>query len=521
MLASWFCETNTLKKADLICNFIHETTSSEKTQFPPEMVVVENRQNIGYSGVHKNAAQMGNEVSGKSLISSCYLCTIGKTADFWRGIDMRGKIVSTVLAVSASVLLAGCGADSGEKDLESTEEQVVIRFFSNLPQRENGQGLVEQMLIDEYMEQNQNVVIEVEALDEEAYKIKFKAYCIEGMADVVSIWGQPSFLDEVLEAGILAELEEEDYADYKFAEGSLDGFKKDGKLYGLPRGTDIACFYYNKKMFEEHGWKIPDTYGELLELGREIRAEGIVPVAIDGGDGWLLAVYLSDLINKIADDYAGIVSRAVEKGDFSDPVFAQAVRLMKDAVEAGLFQDSYDSQERGAAKHLFKSGQAAMLYTGSWDSAMALSEDIAEDIRTNIRAFSMPVVEGGEGEATDIAAWNGGGYAVFAESRVKEEAIRFLNFMYRPDRLSRYEWEAGNGMSAQDQSEYIADYETELQRQLMDMLENATSRSGTPLNDCGLSEFKESIEGTIADAAGGTMDIDTFLQNLGKACKRE
>ena len=65
---------------------------------------------------------------------------------------MRGKIVSAVLAVSAAAVLAGCGADGGKKMSESTEEQVVIKLFSNLPNRKNGQGLVEQMLIDEYIE---------------------------------------------------------------------------------------------------------------------------------------------------------------------------------------------------------------------------------------------------------------------------------------------------------------------------------------------------------------------------------
>lgn len=323
---------------------------------------------------------------------------------------MGGKVVSAVLVLSAAALLAGCGADIGEKMSESTEEQIVIKMFTNLPNRKNGQGLVEQMLIDEYMEENENVVIEVEALDDEAYKTKFRAYCMEGMPDVVNIWGQPSFLDEVLEAGILAELDEADYSDYKFVEGSLEGFKKDGKLYGLPRGT---------------------------------------------------------------------------------------------------------------AMHLFTSGQAAMLYTGSWESAMALNEDIAEDIRTNIRVFSMPVVEGGEGKATDIAAWNRGGYAVSARSAVKEEAVRFLNFMYQPDKLSRYGWETGNGMSAQDQSAYMSGHETELQKQFVDMLKQATSLSGTPMNDCGPSEFKESIESTIADVSNETMEIDEFLQTIGNACKRE
>lgn len=142
--------------------------------------------------------------------------------------------------------------------------------------------------------------IEVEALDEEAYKTKFKAYSMEGMPDVVSIWGQPSFLDEVVDAGVLAELNQDDYTDYEFIEGSLNGFTYDGKLYGLPRNTDIAVFYYNQKMFEANGWKVPETYDALLALADDINGKNIIPVAMDGGDGWPMAVYLSDVLYKIA-----------------------------------------------------------------------------------------------------------------------------------------------------------------------------------------------------------------------------
>lgn len=433
---------------------------------------------------------------------------------------MKRKCISVAAALCvAAALLSGCTAGNGERPSADTEAQITIKVFSNLPDRKNGQGLVEQMLIDEYMEENENVVIEVEALDDEAYKIKFKAYCIEGMPDLVNIWGQPSFLDEILEADILAELNEEDYADYKFVEGSLEGFKKDGKLYGLPRGTDVQAFYYNKKMFDENGWQIPESYEELLELGREIRAKGLVPVAIAGGDGWPLTVYLTDLMNKITCSYSEVVSQAIEKGDFSDPALKQAVQLMRDTADAGLFQDGYESQDRGTAMHLFANGQAAMMYTGSWEAAIALNEDIPEDIRSNIRVFSMPVVEGGQGKVTDIAAWNGGGYAVSANSKVKEEAVRFLNFMFQPDKLSKYEWENGVGMSAQEQSEYMLGNETELQKEFVDILKNATSLSGTPMNDCGSSEFKADIENKIADVLNGTLDIDAFLKSIGNACK--
>lgn len=135
---------------------------------------------------------------------------------------MKKKAMSVILAAAMAMSMTAI------TPVYADGEEVTMKIFSNLPDRKNGQGLVEQMIIDEYMSENENVKIEVEALDEEAYKTKFKAYSMEGMPDVVSIWGQPSFLDEVLDAGVLAELNEADYADYGFVSGSLDGFKKDG-----------------------------------------------------------------------------------------------------------------------------------------------------------------------------------------------------------------------------------------------------------------------------------------------------
>lgn len=441
----------------------------------------------------------------------------------------------TVMVLS---MLAGCGSkkeeaavtDKGVTDTEKTgtdkseatkaPEKVTLKLFSNLPDRKNGQGLVEQMIIDEYMEANPNVTIQVEALDEEAYKTKFKAYAMDGMPDVVSIWGQPSFLGEVLDAGVLAELKEADYANYGFVSGSLEGFKEDGKLYGLPRNTDIMAFYYNKKMFEDNGWKVPATYEELLTLSAAIKEKDIIPVAMDGGDGWPMAIYLTDLLVRIeGKDAAALINKAVAAGDFSDSRFTQAVDLLVQSAQAGMFQTGYDSQDYGTAMNLFTNGQAAMFYMGSWESSMALNNDITEDIRNNVRAFTMPAINGGKGSQNDIAAWNGGGYAVAADSKVKDEAIKFLNFMYQPDKLSKYGWEKGVGMSAQDQSAYMTGNETELQKTFTDILKNATSVSGTPINDCGPSAFKAAIESEIQSVSNGTSSVDDFLAKIGEACK--
>lgn len=427
---------------------------------------------------------------------------------------MKKKGIAMLLM--AAMVSVGCSSQI----VLAEEEQVTLKVFSNLPDRKNGQGLVEQMIIDEYMKENTNVKIEVEALDEEAYKTKFKAYSMEGMPDVVSIWGQPAFLDEVVEAGVLAELNPEDYTDYKFVEGSLNGFTYDGKLYGLPRNTDVACIYYNQKMFQDNGWEVPATYEELLALAGKITEKEIIPMAMAGGDGWPMAVYLSDLLYKLTgEDYSNIVSEAVKSGDFSNENIKKATELLKEAADAKLFQNGYDSQDYGTAMNLFTNGQSAMFYMGSWESSMALNEDIPEEIRTNIRMFTMPVIDGGKAKATDIAAWNGGGYGVSSNSEIKEEAVKFLNYMYRPDKLSKYGWENGVGMSAQDQSEYMSGEETELQMQIVDAVNNATSVSGTPVNDCGPSAFKTSIESEIQSVSNGSTKVEDFLSAIGSACK--
>jgi raffinose/stachyose/melibiose transport system substrate-binding protein len=134
----------------------------------------------------------------------------------------------------------------------------------------------------------------------------------------------------------------------------LEGFKKDGKLYGLPRNTDVMGFYYNQKMFDDNGWKVPTTYEELLELCNKINDSGKVPVAMDGGEGWPMAIYLTDLLIRInGSDTAALVNTAVSNGDFSDPIFKQATELLVQSAQAGMFQTGYDSQDYGTAMNLF------------------------------------------------------------------------------------------------------------------------------------------------------------------------
>lgn len=441
------------------------------------------------------------------------------------------------MAVTLIVSLAACtGGTSSEPAPESQPkseapsssaapvaepgaEPVTINLFTNLPDRTSGQGLVEQMLIDAYIAENPHVTINIEALDDESYKTKFKAYAAGSeMPDFVSGWGQPSFLDEVIDAGLLAELNPADYADYGFVEGSLSGFSKNGKLYGLARNTDVMGFFYNKGIFDANGWTVPTTFAELVELSGKIREAGLQPVSTSAADGWPLNIMLTGIFAKVHGP--GVMEKQlgfIANKNWNDPEMLQATQIFQDAAKAGLFANGFETADYGTAQSLFTSGQAAMYYMGSWETGMAVNQDIPEDIRSSLRVFALPAVNGGNGTVKDISAWNGGGYFVTANSKVKDEALKLLAYFFKPENWNRLTWENNVCMSAQDFSAYKTGSETPVQLEFIDIFTGANSVTGNAFNDLGTSDFKTKSEKLIVELAIGSLTPEQFLDELSKA----
>lgn len=57
-------------------------------------------------------------------------------------------------------------------------------------------------------------------------------------------------------------------------------------VYAVPYAGNAAGILYNKKIFEEHGWKIPQTWSELMNLCDEIQAAGLQPFTMGFKDTW-------------------------------------------------------------------------------------------------------------------------------------------------------------------------------------------------------------------------------------------
>ena len=263
-------------------------------------------------------------------------------------------------------------------------------------------------------------------------------------------------------------------------------------------------------MFAQNNWSVPKTYSEFLSVSKAAKDAGKLGVAIDGQGAWSLDIFLTDLLAKF--NGPGIMDKiatAIPSGNWSDPVFQNSAQLIHDTAK-DLFMNGFESTDYDTAKNLYMSGQAAMYYIGSWEMAMATNPDVGFEVG----AFAMPVVDGGVGGPKDIAAWNGGGYAVSQNGAQKEEAIKLLNYMFKPENWTKLAWENGVCMSAQDFSQFATGNETPVQKEIVSIFTSAESITGTPINDMGTSLFKTNSEAAIQELAIGKISVADFYAKL-------
>ncbi|QGQ97208.1 extracellular solute-binding protein [Paenibacillus psychroresistens] len=424
-----------------------------------------------------------------------------------KNIFKKGLSVSVI--ASMTLILAACGGTTKTEESPSvapaasngaspaatavTGAPVTLKFFSNLPDRKSGMGFAEQTVIDNYIKLNPNVKIEVEALADETFKQKIKAYSSNNEpVDVMMLHGA-SDLKSLAKAGYVQELNPADYSTNNFFEGSLKNFTIDGKVYGLPRNSDYMVIYYNKAMFEKNAVKVPTTIQELKDAATAFRAKKIIPMSINGKELWTTALLYQNIVQRVSGNQTAILDAIDSKTTFTkETSMLEGAKVLKDLIDAKLFQDSALTADYGASQNLFAQEKAAMWYMGAWEAGMATNATFPESFRNNLAVIKFPVLDGGKGVATDLIAWNGGGYGISTASKHKEEAKKFFDFLMSPDQWAKIAWETGAAVPAQKYE--MTGKETEVQKALSEVLNGATSSPGASMIDYGDGQFKNDAQ---------------------------
>ena len=153
-----------------------------------------------------------------------------------------------------------------------------------------------------------------------------------------------------------------------FGEAALAGARgTDGKIYGVPFVMQMESILYNKAVLDEE----PKSLEELEATFADLKADGIVPLHVDGRDGWYLNQVLHETIlaGMTSDEWA----KDVVEGNacFTDDIYVRAMERFKSWQDKGYMNPNPLADDYGAMRTGVALGTSAMMIDGIWSATPA------------------------------------------------------------------------------------------------------------------------------------------------------
>lgn len=341
---------------------------------------------------------------------------------------------SVVLLAASALLLAGCSGGGNEGGEEGQANGAVTIEWWHIQNTEPMRPVWD-ALAKEYMAQNPNVKIEIQAIENDAFKPKLTTVTQSGDApDIFQTWGG-GVLAQQAQVGLVKDLTNDVSSWFgNFQEVIAETYKADGKIYAVPYDAGMVGIWYNKKLFKEAGIEeVPETWSEFIDAVKKLKAANITPIALAGKAEWpghYWWTYLAMRIGGLTE-----IQQAIETKNWNTPTFIKAGQMLKELVDLEPFQKgflgaAFDTPDGEAAQ--MGSGKAAMELQGQW--APSVQKSAAGDLGDDLGFFPFPEVEGGKGSKNE-ALGGGGGFAVGADAPA--EAVDFLKFISTPENHGR------------------------------------------------------------------------------------
>lgn len=277
------------------------------------------------------------------------------------------------------MMLSVCAAGMAVA-VNAEDEPVTLTVLAGQSTTDAG---IEDMIDEALAEKYPNITLEWECVDwGNDFQPKMQQYMQSGLPDIMI--GKAQDVATYAPQGILGEIDE------TYLSAGLDAAREnvtiDGKTYGLVYNALYQGVYYNKDMFEENGWSVPNTQEELQAIIDDCNEKGITPFASHMVDTWSIGnVTMQFMMNDVFNNEAdwGDKFRAGETS-FSDSEAAQTAYSYNKLIYDNTFEDTF-SREQTDCDASMVLGEAAMKVSGSWSIQNFL--DIDEEFNFGIFPF--------------------------------------------------------------------------------------------------------------------------------------
>lgn len=338
---------------------------------------------------------------------------------------IRKRTAALLAAATATALaLTGCAGGTGGADPTDVnpEGEITPREISWLLSRPADGGVITAMeqIADEYAAEHPGFSLNlITTPDRPSYIQKYETLAAANKlpelfdTDATPFAQKLASQDRMIDVDAL--LDDLGLAeDYREAALGYQRFD-DGSLYMVPFEFQLEFFWYNTALFEEAGVSVPATLDDFPQLCRDLRAQGITPIALDGQDQWPLERYMAYYPFRMAGpEYV----QDLKNGDasFSDPAGVAAAGWLSELGKAGCFQEGFSSTGYADAQALFTSGKAAVYNIGTWELGNLATEALDPGVRDDVDYFTLPTIDGAVTTDDEYVTPSGIGMAVNAQT---------------------------------------------------------------------------------------------------------
>ncbi|QOV19131.1 extracellular solute-binding protein [Blautia liquoris] len=416
------------------------------------------------------------------------------------------KAIALLLTAVMSLSLPACGNASGDKSSsgdktvsgKDSKGKVEINFFHRWPN--DPKNAMFQGLIKEYMDENPNVTIKMDAILNDQYKEKIRmVVTTDEIPDVFSSWSG-TFAQEMINSGNVMELNEiyDDDTQWssKIAKASVDGFTFDDKIYGIPWSQDGKVFFYNKKIFEETKLETPKTWKEFINVLDELKKSGYETPVVEGlSDSWAVLHYLGTMNQRMVDPKVLEKDYDSKTGEFTDPAYQEVLEKWKQ-LTSYMGEESVAIDHETARNTKFATGEAPIMYMQLAEIPM-LEKSIPEGFEYGF--FNFPAFEEGKG---DPQALTGApeGFMISKNAKNPEECVKFLKWLVSKNggaELTKQSGEISSVDGAVDESSALPS-----QLEAMEIIKSASTLSPWFDNACDPSVYTVYGQGAQAIVTG-------------------
>lgn len=211
----------------------------------------------------------------------------------------------------------------------------------------------------------------------------------------------------------------------------FDAYMVDGKYYGVPCGglQPWQTLYVNRDIFDACGiTEDPVHVEDLIQISATLRENGYAPLAIGNKDLWPAVILFGDYYAQQTDGRGICDDIMAGKETFTDSeVMRKALETIVAYGQNGVYMPGFATTDHNTAIQTFATGQAAMLYCGSWWSGQAP----VESLDFEIDCIRLPLIEG----LTDYGSVQASiDVAMLFTKDADEEAVKaFLEYMTREE----------------------------------------------------------------------------------------